>query len=241
MNQKYISSLLTKWNIDFTIALDGKKAVEQAQKQFFDIILMDIQMPNMDGYEATINIRNTKNPNQNTPIIALTASAMLDQKNKAVSTGMNDFITKPFAPNNLLSVIQKYVRNNSIKIEEIVENMNHPLIDQNRLHELYGDDKEYAADMIQTFLEEVVPDFSIIDELIVSNDKNSLVQHIHKLKPTLGMVGLTDLEAKIIEFEKKIKQEADLNALLPFWNDFHKDLESAVSVLKATLQKLTQG
>lgn len=109
MNQKYISSLLTKWGIYFVIASDGKKAVEQAQKQLFDLILMDIQMPNMDGYEASITIRNTDCLNQKTAIIALTASAMLDQKNKAMLAGMNDFVTKPFAPNNLLSILQQYI------------------------------------------------------------------------------------------------------------------------------------
>ena len=109
MNQKYISSLLTKWEIDFVIASDGKKAVEVAQKQQFDLILMDIQMPNMDGYEASITIRNTKCLNQETPIIALTASAMLDQKSKAISAGMTDFVTKPFAPNSLLNIIQRYM------------------------------------------------------------------------------------------------------------------------------------
>ena len=78
---------------------------------------MDIQMPNMDGCEATLTIRNTKNINQHTPIIALTASAILDQKSKALSSGMNDFITKPFALNNLLSVIQRYLENDKIRVE----------------------------------------------------------------------------------------------------------------------------
>lgn len=110
MNQKYISSLLNKWEINFVLASDGKIAVEQAQKQLFDIIMMDIQMPTMDGYQASITIRNTTCLNQNTPIIALTASAMLDQKSIAISAGMNDFVTKPFAPNNLLSILQRYIR-----------------------------------------------------------------------------------------------------------------------------------
>ncbi len=240
MNQKYISSLLTKWNIDFTIALDGRKAVEQAQKHLFDVILMDIQMPNMDGYEATITIRNTKNPNQNTPIVALTASAMLDQKSKALSTGMNDFITKPFAPNNLLSVIQRYVKNTQIKVEETNENINISLIDQDRLNELYGDDKEYAADMIQTFLEDVLPDFVVIDELIIQKNLETLAQHVHKLKPTLGMVGLTDLEESIKEFETKLKQGSDFDNIQLQWNDFQKNLEKSIPDLKATLQKLTK-
>lgn len=241
MNQKYISSLLTKWNIDFTIALDGKKAVEQAQKQLFDIILMDIQMPNMDGYEATITIRNTRNPNQNTPIIALTASAMLDQKSKALSSGMNDFITKPFAPNNLLIIIQRYLQNAAVDVEKTVGNHKISLLDYDRLNELYGDDKEYAANMIQTFLEEVLPDFSTIDELMIQNDFDSLTKHVHKLKPTLGMVGLTDLEEQINQFEVKIKQVTDIEVLKPSWNDFQKRMENSLPLLRQELQKLTQG
>ena len=109
MNQKYISSLLNKWDINYTIVIDGSKAVEEAQKQSFDLILMDIQMPNMDGYEATNTIRNTDNLNQETPIIALTASAMPEQKIKAIEAGMNDFVTKPFTPNNLLNILQSFI------------------------------------------------------------------------------------------------------------------------------------
>ena len=109
MNQKYISSLLNKWEINYTIVIDGSKAVEEAQKQLFDLILMDIQMPNMDGYEATNTIRNTENLNQKTPIIALTASAMPEQKIKAMEVGMNDFVTKPFTPNNLLNILQSFI------------------------------------------------------------------------------------------------------------------------------------
>jgi CheY-like chemotaxis protein/HPt (histidine-containing phosphotransfer) domain-containing protein len=244
MNQKYISSLLTKWNIDFTIALDGKKAVEQAQKQLFDVILMDIQMPNMDGYEATITIRNTKNLNQATPIIALTASAMLDQKNKALSTGMNDFITKPFAPNNLLNVIQRYLKNTNMSIEppaaEAEKTNSSSFLDHDRLNDLYGDDKEYAADMIQTFFDEVLPDFTIIDELFIQNDLDAVAQYLHKVKPTLGMVGLTDLEEQINEFETKVKIETNADNLKPAWNDFQIQLKNALPMLQKELQKLTQ-
>ncbi len=112
-NQKYISKLLDKWEIKYVIANDGSKAVEQAQQQAFDIILMDIQMPNMDGNEAAVTIRNTENFNQMTPIIALTASAMPEQKKKAMDSGMNDFLTKPFVPNDLLNTLQLFM--NTVK------------------------------------------------------------------------------------------------------------------------------
>jgi PAS domain S-box-containing protein len=234
MNQKYISSLLTKWNINFTMASDGRKAIEQAQKQQFDIILMDIQMPNTDGYEATIAIRNTKNPNQNTPIIALTASAMLDQKNKALSVGMNDFITKPFAPNNLLAVIQSYA-----KIPKIDQDIPDLSLDYERLLDLYGDDKEYAADMFQTFLTEVLPDFQAIDGFIKQQNWEQVGNIVHKLKPTLGMVGLTDLESQMQQIEKKAKENIETDTLPVIWNEFWQILEKSIPLLKEELKKLT--
>lgn len=109
MNQKYICSLLDKWYIDYDLASDGQRGVELAAAERYDVILMDIQMPNMDGYEATLRIRNTHNPNQQTPIIALTASAILDQKNKTTQVGMDGFLTKPFAPRQLLELLEKYL------------------------------------------------------------------------------------------------------------------------------------
>lgn len=107
MNQKYISTLLKKWSIDFEMAANGQIAVNKANEKAYEIILMDLQMPVMDGVEATIHIRNTNNPNQNTPIVALTASAMVDQKEKAMKAGMNDFLTKPFTPIQLEEKIKK--------------------------------------------------------------------------------------------------------------------------------------
>ena len=248
MNQKYISSLLSKWHFTYTIASDGKKAVEKARKERFDIILMDIQMPNMDGYEATIKIRNTENINQNTPIIALTASAMLDQKNKAFEVGMNNFVTKPFSPNHLLSVIQNYVNTKSeyavlVPEESSTSASNNDythgiVLDKERLDDLYGDDKEYAADIFQTFLEDVLPDFNEFPSLIHEQKWEDLRKLTHKLKPTLGMVGLTELEKYLLVMEKKIKENPEYEGILAHWNAFQIKLSEGIPVLKAELSKL---
>jgi PAS domain S-box-containing protein len=240
MNQKYISSLLNKWNIDFTIASDGKKAIEQAQKQAFDIILMDIQMPNTDGYEATITIRNTKNPNQKIPIIALTASAMLDQKSKALSVGMNDFITKPFAPNTLLNTIQAYLKTAKTSPMTASHHTFNSLLDRERLIELYGEDKEYAAEMFHTFLNEVIPDFKQFDKLIEQQDWNGLGAHAHKLKPTLGMVGLSELEEQMHKIEKLAKTKKNIDTLQSQWKDLWLNIEQNIPILKDELQELTK-
>ncbi|WP_461105200.1 PAS domain S-box protein [Spirosoma koreense] len=110
MNQRYVSGLLKKWGVTFIIASDGQEAVDMCRKEKFDLILMDIQMPVLNGYDATIAIRAIDNPNQNTPILALTASAMLDQKEMAIKAGMDGFLPKPFAPDKLLAALQEHAR-----------------------------------------------------------------------------------------------------------------------------------
>jgi PAS domain S-box-containing protein len=240
MNQRYISGLLNKWNIPFTIAIDGRKAVEQAHKQHFDIILMDIQMPNMDGYEATLTIRNTNNLNQNTPIVALTASAMMDQKNKTKSVGMNDFITKPFTPSQLLSVIQKFLKVENLPTPSPVSlpELTSTLLDVSRLKELYGDDNEYVLDMMETFLTDALPDFSGFQALINTNDWVTLSKLAHRLKPSLGMVGLTDLEKTMAEIENQARKQPEAESLQLLLNHVNAQLETGVKEIKREIEKL---
>ncbi|CAH0997696.1 Sensor histidine kinase RcsC [Emticicia aquatica] len=108
LNRKYACTLLGKWNVDCDVALDGSEAYQKAQLKKYDIILMDIQMPIMDGYEATIKIINTENLNNSTPIIALTADALVTQREKALACGMVDIVSKPFTPVQLKEAIMKY-------------------------------------------------------------------------------------------------------------------------------------
>lgn len=240
MNQRYISGLLNKWNIPFTIAIDGRKAVEQAHKQHFDIILMDIQMPNMDGYEATLTIRNTNNPNQNTPIVALTASAMMDQKNKTKSVGMNDFITKPFTPSQLLSVIQRFLKVENLPTPSPVPlpKSTSTLLNFSRLKELYGDDNEYVLDMMETFLTDALPDFSEFQALINTKDWLTLSKLAHRLKPSLGMVGLTNLEKNMAEIENQARNQPEAESLQLLWDQVKAQLEIGVKEIKSEIEKL---
>jgi PAS domain S-box-containing protein len=108
LNRKYATTLLKKWKIEYDMAFDGAEACQKVLDKKYDLILMDIQMPIMDGYEATIKITNTENPNKNTPIVALTASALVTQKDKALECGMSDYLSKPFTPVQLKSVLSKF-------------------------------------------------------------------------------------------------------------------------------------
>ncbi|MEM6262913.1 MAG: response regulator, partial [Bacteroidota bacterium] len=92
------------------VANNGREAVEKVEVQSYDLILMDLQMPEMDGFEATQAIRSMHDPlKSRTPIIALTASALLEVQEEVAQAGMNDFATKPFNPQDLFQKIAKNV------------------------------------------------------------------------------------------------------------------------------------
>ncbi len=95
-NRKLLSIIVKKWGSGLTMAENGAIGVQLAEQEEYDLILMDIHMPIMDGFEATTRIRETEK-NGMTPIIAMTASALLEEKNRAFDSGMNAYVTKPFS------------------------------------------------------------------------------------------------------------------------------------------------
>lgn len=110
INQILAKQLLTKWHIEVDMADNGLIALEKLKLKKYDLILMDLQMPEMDGYETTIAIRSGQinSIDKNIPIIALTADAFAETKKQALLTGMNDFVTKPFKQDELFLKISKH-------------------------------------------------------------------------------------------------------------------------------------
>jgi PAS domain S-box-containing protein len=242
-NQKYISSLLAKWNISYSLVTNGKQAIEEAKKQKFDIILMDVQMPIMNGYEATVAIRSTHNLNQSSPIIALTASGMLDHKNIALEAGMNDFLTKPFEPTQLWSVLQRYTSSGLEK-----ENINFikdtlykwgydqdldtgEILDYKLLLELYGNDTDYMINMFTVFLEDIAPEILNLTGKYNNEDWSNFAQLVHKSAPTFLMVGLPELKEKMDELLKIIKQGDSKQLINTYSTDIEEKLKNAIPVL----------
>ncbi len=112
INQLVATKILKKWNIEVTVANDGVEAVKYMETEDFDLILMDINMPNMDGYSATRKIREMVDPiKANIPIVALTASILSAVDSKVFVVGMNAHVGKPFRPDELFSVICNHVGN----------------------------------------------------------------------------------------------------------------------------------
>jgi len=107
VNIMLMKKLFSKWNMTPTIAENGERAVELVQYGNFDLILMDLQMPIMNGFDSAIEIRKMADTRKaNIPIIALTASALFDIRERVFSSGMNDYVSKPFKPEELLEKMQ---------------------------------------------------------------------------------------------------------------------------------------
>lgn len=110
VNVMLMKKLFSKWGVTPSIAENGERAIEMVQYGNFDIILMDLQMPVLNGFDAAIEIRKMRDPKKaNIPIIALTASALFDIKERVYSSGMNDYVSKPFKPEELREKMQSLV------------------------------------------------------------------------------------------------------------------------------------
>ncbi len=111
INQKVLVMMMKQNNAEVIIANNGLEAVNLYQQNNFDMIFMDIQMPIMDGFEATLTIRDLQVNQDYTPIIAITANAFSEDRDKAFAVGMDDFITKPVKPLELKEIIEKFSKN----------------------------------------------------------------------------------------------------------------------------------
>lgn len=209
MNRLYVGTLLQKWGMEFVMAYNGREAVARSQEERFDLVLMDIQMPEMDGYEACLAIRNAHNPNQHTPMIALTASAMNSKKDKAFEVGMNDYLSKPFQPAQLLEKLNRFLHRDfdqaSVRTRVTHTFEFNALLDQHTLRELYADDWGYAFEMFGMFLRYGLKELELMPELLEASDWEALHRLAHKVKPTLGMVGAPDLEKQFELLEMTAK------------------------------------
>ncbi len=119
INQRVAQKILEKRNFHVTITSNGVEALDALRSESFDVILMDVQMPEMDGLTATREIRKKDWPAQKTPIIAMTANAMKGDEEACIEAGMDDYISKPFKPKELYETINKWGKKNDENTEAI--------------------------------------------------------------------------------------------------------------------------
>lgn len=209
MNINYICRLMHKWKLNYSLANNGQEAIDLCLINKYDIILMDLQMPVMDGITASKHIRKYLTEYKDIPIIALTASTLLTKKNLALSAGMSDFLAKPFSPGQLSKVIFHHLGTTPIITEkEIISQTKIDDLDREYIDSLYGDDIEYKIDMFEIFLSQIDEEIEALEKAYEAQDFDQLAKISHKIKPGMAMVGLTDIQKTLNTLEKACKESS---------------------------------
>ena len=212
INQMVVKHTLMKLSANTDIAGDGEEAIVLFKKNKYDLVLMDIQMPLLDGYDTTRFIRNQLN--SSVPIIAMTAFALKGEDNKCFECGMNGYVSKPFTLESLYNAISK-VFNSDIKISNnpnIISN-NNTSVDISMLYEIAENDEAYIKMMITTFLGNLPMVIQKIETAYASQDWENVFRSAHYAKSSLSVIKIADIFEWIITIETCAKKRIDLDSI----------------------------
>lgn len=214
VNQKVIQYTLKRAGVHADIVENGKEMIVLLQTgKKYDLILSDIHMPEMDGYEAAKYIRHVLKIE--TPILAMTATVLNEEKNLCLEAGMNDYITKPFSIGELIEKISYYVKNekrtHSVKETEVNKPSVGKLYDLSYLKEL--DDPAYLKEVLILFLNAAPKALQEIKESTLLRQWDEINTQAHRMKSSLGMLQINDLLDVITAIERNAKTSTNLDSI----------------------------
>ncbi|MBW1775179.1 MAG: response regulator, partial [Deltaproteobacteria bacterium] len=219
INQQVAREILDGAGFVVEIANNGKEGMEMVQRSEYDVVLMDIQMPVMDGYTATGEIRNLESEKRNIPIIAMTAGAMARDREQAMEAGMNGHVAKPIDTNELFSTLVKWIEPGKRALpKETVEKVSEAGVEKaifpaelpgisikSGLSKVAGNEKLYRK-LLSKFREGNRNVVSEIKNSIDAGDMETAARLAHTVKGVAGNLGVDDLFPAAGELEKAIKQ-----------------------------------
>lgn len=183
MNRDLMKHLLKSRGLSFTIVSNGQEAIDQLRRNKYDMVLMDIQMPEMDGYTATRQIR--ENLGLDIPIIAMTAHAMAGERERCLSHGMNEHLSKPIREQELFRMIALFKPYQYIKLDY--------------LRQLSQGNAEFDRSMTTQFLSDTASDLETMAAAVAANDILQLNRIAHNMKTNVSIMGLTDRLQPILD------------------------------------------
>ncbi|MDD2895271.1 MAG: response regulator [Aliarcobacter sp.] len=219
-NQKLIDILLGKLGLQVVLVANGEEAIEKYKQEKFDLILMDINMPIMDGVNATKEIRKIENDYYKIPIVALTANSIAGDKEKYLNQGMDDYLSKPIEFDKLVNLLKKYLLANEfyeIQLQKITSsNISKKLLIP----------KEISEMLITDFKNKILKDMEELNLLIINQDSIALKQKAYDIKNSclnMDLVMATEILEKIEESslnnEELINEFNNLNKIILFTCD----------------------
>jgi CheY-like chemotaxis protein len=222
VNQLVATDFLESKNCVVTTVSNGKEAIDILEEKVFELILMDMQMPVMDGYTAIEKIRNSNKEISFLPIVALTAHTSQEARDKCIAIGADEYLSKPYSPVSLYNVINTLLTGKNSKLNVVSNNEGYSeKVNYNFLLDHVGGNNKLADKILAKIKDEIPKDLKILKEAIEIKDWVDVTAVLHKVKPSVKMLGNTslhndiaDLETHIIEEESMLTFESRLISLV---------------------------
>jgi signal transduction histidine kinase/CheY-like chemotaxis protein/HPt (histidine-containing phosphotransfer) domain-containing protein len=241
VNQLLVKNMLKKFGFTkFDCAENGRTALEILKKNTYHLILMDIQMPEMDGYEITSVIRKTFTPPVcNIPIIALTADASEKEKMRARESGMNDYVVKPYTPEELFTTMKRYIGN---AMTEASAPLKYPEADQHfslaSLEKYTGGDHDLTVQLVEIFLKQIPEAIAKLEVYIPEGDWKNVHAVSHKVKSSVSIFDFNDLKKLLINIEEYARDRRQLTEIPMLFDHFKLLSKPAIATLETALINL---
>ncbi len=243
INQQVIASTLTKWNAEYAIAGSAVECFDKLLEQEYDLVLMDIELPEISGWEATQYIRTKFGASKkNIPIIALTAYAFDVDKQKCLQHGMNEVVVKPFSPDELYLKMSSFLSGENYFFmsgepvkKAIPVSGDNPLFNYALLTERYGDNPESLVEILELFIAEIPLYVNEIEESLKKEDISLLKKQVHKMKSPLGLVGAQQLIEILDNITEALSDENKEKSLL-LLKELRLDTNKLMDILKARIE-----
>ena len=239
INQTFATTILKKNGFKTEVATNGNEVLHLLEKQSFDVILMDLHMPEKDGYEATNIIRNKNAPYNNIPIIAVTAAAIKGEKERCFNEGMDAYISKPYDPDELIDKIASLMgAANDIRSKNMVQVK--PKLKQTNLEYIKsaaGNDQKLINEFISIFVKQV-PDFmQTFNQLLEERSFQKLAKQAHTAKSSVAMMGMKTLANDMKALELLAKEGKNLVEIEKLIRKFEKQANEAKTELENYLNQ----
>lgn len=232
LNQKLLQAIFGRVGARLTLVGNGQEALDALERETFDLIIMDVQMPVMDGYTAIRKIRNTLH--LTTPIITMTAHAMVGEKEEGVRIGANSYISKPFKEKELFSEIIRVTQTpSSPRVERLPAALPEGLVDTTYLEEITAGDRELRDELVELFAEDKGQQYTVIHEALAREDYDGVRKAVHALRSTLISVALLSSANRFKEIEKALITGSVPENLTERLTELGEELEKGLLELRA--------
>ncbi|MBD2104888.1 response regulator [Leptolyngbya sp. FACHB-261] len=232
VNQKVALHQLKKLGYEADIAANGQEALDILAQIAYDIVLMDCQMPLLDGYAATQELRRREGQTRHTIVIAMTAHALKEDREKCLAAGMDDYLSKPVRKEELEAALKHWstlIASGDGWVQGIGQSLSpSPPLDLDRLHQISEHDLDFERELLQTFIQDIQENLVVARQAVLASDITAVEHHAHRIKGSSANVGALTLQTLANQLEQQA-QRRTLEQAPALLLDLEQSLEQVIA------------